>query len=284
MSWRDKHPRGALVCRSCGRQTKRAADCFPHCPRYARRTQNDLSQNERRAPAGIAVDPQTAREERVLSAPAPEVKSRPSPASVSAWTLAIDRAAPHIKSTLAKRVLIPVPGNYPGCRLPCRNGIGANNVINGDLYEIQTLARSRGDPARGGGGEDQRRDHHPGYRQGKTDGRRGYGRRTGRTGRRWQDPSTRRQGWRPGAVRQMVGDRGQARRRRADHHEGSRHHGHHRELKGKTIMAAKDIRLGTDARERMLHGIDILTNAVRVTLGPKGRNVVLDKSYGAPRI
>src|SRR5213595_117056 len=49
-------------------------------------------------------------------------------------------------------------------------------------------------------------------------------------------------------------------------------------------MAAKDIRLGTDARERMLHGIDILTNAVRVTLGPKGRNVVLDKSFGAPRI
>src|SRR5690349_9342690 len=50
------------------------------------------------------------------------------------------------------------------------------------------------------------------------------------------------------------------------------------------MMAAKDIRLGTDARERMLNGIDTLTNAVRVTLGPKGRNVVLDKSYGAPRI
>src|SRR5437763_11439208 len=49
-------------------------------------------------------------------------------------------------------------------------------------------------------------------------------------------------------------------------------------------MAAKDIRLSTDARDRMLHGIDILANAVRVTLGPKGRNVVLDKSYGAPRI
>ena len=49
-------------------------------------------------------------------------------------------------------------------------------------------------------------------------------------------------------------------------------------------MAAKDIRQGTDARERMLHGIEILTDAVRVTLGPKGRNVVLDKSYGAPRI
>jgi chaperonin GroEL len=49
-------------------------------------------------------------------------------------------------------------------------------------------------------------------------------------------------------------------------------------------MAAKDVRLGTDARERMLRGIDTLTDAVRVTLGPKGRNVVLDKSYGAPRI
>src|SRR3982075_4046873 len=57
-----------------------------------------------------------------------------------------------------------------------------------------------------------------------------------------------------------------------------------RRAERETIMAAKDIRLGTDARERMLHGIDILTNAVRVTLGPKGRNVVLDKSYGAPRI
>jgi chaperonin GroEL len=49
-------------------------------------------------------------------------------------------------------------------------------------------------------------------------------------------------------------------------------------------MAAKDIRLGTDARERMLRGIDILADAVRVTLGPKGRNVLLDKSWGAPRI
>src|SRR5882762_3835185 len=49
-------------------------------------------------------------------------------------------------------------------------------------------------------------------------------------------------------------------------------------------MAAKDIRHSSDARERMLRGIDILTNAVRVTLGPKGRNVVLERSYGAPRI
>src|SRR5499426_2783972 len=49
-------------------------------------------------------------------------------------------------------------------------------------------------------------------------------------------------------------------------------------------MAAKEVRFSTDARERMLRGVDILANAVRVTLGPKGRNVVIDKSFGAPRI
>ena len=48
-------------------------------------------------------------------------------------------------------------------------------------------------------------------------------------------------------------------------------------------MAAKEVRFGGEARERMLRGVDILANAVKVTLGPKGRNVVIDKSYGAPR-
>jgi chaperonin GroEL len=49
-------------------------------------------------------------------------------------------------------------------------------------------------------------------------------------------------------------------------------------------MAAKEVRFGSDARQRMLRGVDILADAVKVTLGPKGRNVVLDKSFGAPRI
>ncbi|MFT8950760.1 MAG: chaperonin GroEL [Gluconobacter sp.] len=49
-------------------------------------------------------------------------------------------------------------------------------------------------------------------------------------------------------------------------------------------MAAKEVKFGADARDRMLRGVDILANAVKVTLGPKGRNVVLDKSFGAPRI
>ena len=49
-------------------------------------------------------------------------------------------------------------------------------------------------------------------------------------------------------------------------------------------MASKDVKFGQDARDRMLRGVDILANAVKITLGPKGRNVVIEKSYGAPRI
>ena len=49
-------------------------------------------------------------------------------------------------------------------------------------------------------------------------------------------------------------------------------------------MAAKEVKFSVDARDKMLRGVDILNNAVKVTLGPKGRNVVLDKSFGAPRI
>ncbi|MFL5281063.1 MAG: TCP-1/cpn60 chaperonin family protein, partial [Rhodopila sp.] len=49
-------------------------------------------------------------------------------------------------------------------------------------------------------------------------------------------------------------------------------------------MPAKDVRFGVDARQRMMRGVDTLAHAVKVTLGPKGRNVLLDKSFGAPRI
>jgi chaperonin GroEL len=49
-------------------------------------------------------------------------------------------------------------------------------------------------------------------------------------------------------------------------------------------MAAKDVRFGDDARQRMLKGVNILADAVKATLGPKGRNVVLDKSFGAPTV
>src|SRR5262249_17596734 len=58
----------------------------------------------------------------------------------------------------------------------------------------------------------------------------------------------------------------------------------HKQIFRRNHMAAKEVKFSVDARHKMLRGIDILTNAVRVTLGPKGRNVVLEKSFGAPRI
>ena len=57
---------------------------------------------------------------------------------------------------------------------------------------------------------------------------------------------------------------------------------HHR-FQETNNMAAKDVKFGADAREKMLRGVDILADAVKVTLGPKGRNVVIEKSFGAPR-
>src|ERR1700747_85248 len=96
----------------------------------------------------------------------------------------------------------------------------------------------------------------------------------------------------------MVGHRGEARRRGTPDHEGVRHPRHRRGDQGRkegrlalstpesrnTTMAAKEVKFSADARERMLRGVDILANAVRVTLGPKGRNVVIEKAFGAPRI
>ena len=60
--------------------------------------------------------------------------------------------------------------------------------------------------------------------------------------------------------------------------------GHKDLFSGATDMSAKEVKFSVEARDKMLRGIDTLAHAVRVTLGPKGRNVVLDKSYGAPRI
>src|ERR1700721_642534 len=100
----------------------------------------------------------------------------------------------------------------------------------------------------------------------------------------------------------MVRHRSQDRWGGSPDHERVRRHGRDREYRrhkeegrlkpplhslsnqGLNIMSAKDVRFSSDARDRMLRGVDILNNAVKATLGPKGRNVVLDKSYGAPRI
>jgi chaperonin GroEL len=78
----------------------------------------------------------------------------------------------------------------------------------------------------------------------------------------------------------------EARNSNVIHQEPAQSRGHlgSDQLKPEIIMSAKEVKFGVDARDRMLRGVDILNNAVKVTLGPKGRNVVLDKSFGAPRI
>ena len=135
----------------------------------------------------------------------------------------------------------------------------------------------------------------------KPAGRRSRRRRPRRPRGRRQAHRPRRQGRRPHPVRQMVGHRGQDRRRRPADHEGiatswasSRPTPPRpRPPDPATVplttaisrsmhMAAKDVKFTTDARERMLRGVDILANAVKVTLGPKGRNVVIDKSLRRP--
>src|SRR4029453_14633592 len=143
--------------------------------------------------------------------------------------------------------------------------------------------------------------HHSRHRPGEPGGRRDRRRWPGRPRRDGQGGAARRQAGRSHPVRQVVGQRDQARRRGSPDHDRVRHHGRHRTARRRQeeggltaciaqhstrnkTMAAKEVRFGGDARARMIRGVDILADSVKVTLGPKGRNVVLDKSYGAPRI
>ena len=125
--------------------------------------------------------------------------------------------------------------------------------------------------------------------------------------RQRQAHSARSEGGRLRAVRQVVRHRSEDRRRGAPDHEGVRHHGHHRRPRSrqegglspatarkrslipayrnqeKPTWQRKTSNSAVDAREKLLRGVDILADAVKITLGPKGRNVVIDKSFGAPR-
>ena len=105
-------------------------------------------------------------------------------------------------------------------------------------------------------------------------------------------PQARRQGRRPHPLRQVHGHRGEDRRRRAPHPPRGRHPRRHREvssgprpktdLKKRSAMAAKEIVYTETARNLILAGVNALADAVKVTLGPKGRNVVIEKSFGSP--
>src|SRR5262249_55670247 len=102
--------------------------------------------------------------------------------------------------------------------------------------------------------------------------------------RRRQGTRARRQGRRSRAVRQVLRQRDQSRRRRALDPPRGRSPRDHRKVKGDSNMAAKEIVFDEAARARILAGVNILADAVKVTLGPRGRNVVIEKSWGAPTV
>src|SRR5206468_1328943 len=137
---------------------------------------------------------------------------------------------------------------------------------------------------RGAGAAQRGRYHHPRHGQGEAAGGEGGGGRARQEGG-WEGAGPRREGRRPGAVRQVHRHRDQARRRGAPDPPRGGHPRRHRGLKGgEGTMAAKMVRFSEDARAKVLRGINILADAVTVTLGPRGRNVVLEKSWGAPTV
>src|SRR4029434_9153779 len=111
----------------------------------------------------------------------------------------------------------------------------------------------------------------------------GHRGRQGPRERRRQGARAHREEGRQGALLQVLRHRGQARRRRTHHHSRGRRPRHPR-VRRQDAMAAKEIRYDQDARAKILAGVNALANAVRVTLGPKGRNVIIEKSFGSPTV
>src|SRR6267142_1562590 len=157
--------------------------------------------------------------------------------------------------------------------------------------ENSSSARPRRRRAHRGRKQDRRRHRHSRQRGGKTRPGQGDRRRQRQSSRRRQDPSARRQGRRPDSVRQVFRLRGEDRRHRIPGHARRRHHGRRRlsapqpnSTQESRNMPSKDVRFHESARLKMLAGVNVLADAVKVTLGPKGRNVILERSYGAPTV
>src|SRR3989449_2674076 len=147
-------------------------------------------------------------------------------------------------------------------------------------HENPPATRPRNRQASRRGKEDRLRHRHPGHRSREARSGRGHGDRQGKDHRRRRARAARCQGRRQGAVRKILRADGHGEGRRASRHAGGRHHG----CTGRPTMTAKDVRFHEDARARMVHGLNILADAVKITLGPRGRNVVLERSWGAPTI
>src|SRR6185369_2807187 len=164
-----------------------------------------------------------------------------------------------------------------------------SQLLRSEIYETASVARSRDRQATRRGAQDRFGNRHPRHRGRETRPGRSARHRSRQEERGRQALPGRRQGRRQGPLRQVLGQHRQDRRRGAARDARGRHHGR-RELTGRqtetrgTDMAAKDVKFKENARVRMITGVNILADAVKVTLGPKGRNVVLERSFGAPTV
>src|SRR5437867_562305 len=159
----------------------------------------------------------------------------------------------------------------------------AKFTAGGGAYEDSSVARSAsGGAARGERGQEGR-DHYPGHGQGEAPRGQGDRRRHRQGHRRGQEDPARREGRRQDPVRQVLRLRGEDRRQGVSDHARGRRPRHSR-IKGGTRPMPKQLKFDEDARAALLRGVNIMAAAVKATLGPKGRNVVIDKKFGSPTI
>src|SRR6185437_2164018 len=183
-----------------------------------------------------------------------------------------------------------MPGSSAALQAEVVAGFPISSPIRSNRYETASAARSRDHQAPRRGAQDRVRNRHPRHRRRETRPGRSARHRPRQAQRGRQAHPGRPQGRRQGALRQVLGHHREGRGRRAPRDARRRHHGR-RELIGRNhehreepTMAAKDVKFKEHARVRMIAGVNILADAVKITLGPKGRNVVLERSFGAPTV
>src|SRR5205823_145425 len=152
-----------------------------------------------------------------------------------------------------------------------------------DPHDVASAPRSRARQAPRRGRRQARQHHHSRHRQGEAAGGQGHGGGDRPGHRRGQDPRARGEARRPDPLRQVLRQRDQAGRRRIPHHEGR---GHPRRpcALGRKVAMPKQLLFNEEARASLLKGVNIMAEAVKATLGPKGRNVVIDRKFGSPTL
>src|SRR5438876_2965540 len=152
-----------------------------------------------------------------------------------------------------------------------------------DPHDVASAPRARARQARHRWRREARQHHHPRHRQGEAAGGQGGRGGDGSGHRLGQEPADRGETRRPDPLRQVLRQRDQAGRRGIPHHEGR---GHPRGPceRGRKVAMPKQLLFNEEARAALLRGVNVMSHAVSVTLGPKGRNVVIARKFGSPTL